>query len=87
VYDRFHQYAFEPHEGIHCITAGMHVGPTDIPSLIKHNCEPDLKFWKQQWEVATFILNDRRDGWTRKIKHVKSLPTFLKENFYERKIN
>jgi len=84
VYDRYHHYRFEPHEGIHCIAAGMHIGPTDIPSLIKHNYEPDLKFWKQQWEVAALILNDRKDKWTKKIKYVKSLPAFLKMNFYER---
>ena len=60
----------------------MHWSPTDIPSLIKLNAEPDLEQWKIKWTRAARFLNKRRDLWKRAVKDVPIMYDFLKEHHY-----
>jgi len=82
--DRGIEYRFtNPFAGIHCIAAGMHWSPTDIPSLIKLNTEPDIEHWKIKWTRAARFLNKRRDLWKRAVKDAPIMHDFLKEYHYE----
>jgi hypothetical protein len=70
--------------GVHCIAAGMHWAPTDLPSLIKGNAiTDDMNEWKKNWQKVTMTLNQRAKDWKRAVKNVTSMYDFLKENYYE----
>ena len=84
VYERGRDYRFlTPNAGMHCIAAGMHWSPTDVPSLIKENKDPAKVFWKKKWQQATNQLNERQVQWKRNIKDAPSMYDFLKKNIYE----
>ena len=89
VYDRgvHYQFKFDKYEGTHCIAAGMHWSPTDIPSLIKENALSDMIHWSNQWQLASNRLNQRKDGWKEAIKKAPVMYDFLKSTYYERRHN
>ena len=71
--------------GFHCIAAGMHWSPTDIPSLIKSHHTNDMKIWKERWDKCAISLDAKRPKWENSIKNAPSLYDFLKKNFYSPK--
>jgi len=84
IYDRGVNYRFtSPLAGIHCISAGMHWSPTDIPSLIKGNCDPDMDRWKKKWKSTADRLDKRKDEWKKAVKDAPIMYDFLKDNYYK----
>jgi tryptophan halogenase len=84
IYDRGVNYRFtNPLAGIHCISAGMHWSPTDIPSLIKGNCDPDMDRWKKKWKSTADRLDKRKEEWKKAVKDVPIMYDFLKDNYYK----
>ena len=86
VYDRgfYHRWGDEGIKMvIHCIATGMHWSPTDIPSLIKENIEPDINYWKNRWKPVADRLDKRKEEWKKAVKDVPIMYDFLKENYYE----
>ena len=69
--------------GIHCIAAGMHWSPTDIPSLIKGNIDPDMASWKKKWKATADRLDKRKGEWKKAVKDAPVMHDFLKENYYQ----
>jgi len=83
IYDRGSSYSFtNPKGGIHCIAAGMHWSPTDVPSLIKGNVEPDIDLWKKRWKLSADRLDKRKDKWKNAVKNAPVMYDFLKKNYY-----
>lgn len=85
IFDRGIRYRFANTDaGIHCIAAGMHWGPTDIPSLIKGNVDSDLDAWKERWKLTAERLDKNKAGWKTgvRVRDVPIMYDFLKENFY-----
>ena len=60
----------------------MHWSPTDIPSLIKGNCDPDMNRWKKKWKATADRLDKRKREWKKVVKDVPIMYDFLKENYY-----
>jgi len=84
IYNRGVDYHFgDPDAGIHCISAGMHWGPTDIPSLIKGNVQPDMDDWKNKWKQIANRLDKRKNNWKKAVKGLPTMYDFLKKNYYE----
>ena len=84
IYNRGHKYRFlDTQSGIHCIAAGMHWSPTDIPSLIKSNVGTDIDSWKNKWKLTAKHLDKRKGKWKKAVKDVPIMHDFLKENYYD----
>ena len=83
VYQRGVDYRFPEDAGINCISAGMHWGPTDIPSLIKGNVIPDLEIHQAHWKAAADHLDKRKNNWKKAVKDLPIMYDFLKKNYYE----
>ena len=84
VMERGQLYRFtDPLAGIHCIAAGMHWSPTDIPSLIKGNVDSDMDSWKKKWKTTAARLDKRKDEWKKAVKDAPIMYDFLKDNLYE----
>ena len=84
VFDRavHYKFKFKHYEGTHCIAAGMHWGPTDVPSLIKANVITDMIHWSSEWQLAANHLNQRKDQWKEAMRNAPVMYDFLKENYY-----
>ena len=83
VYERGVFYAFQGHAGgLHCIAAGMHWGPLDIPSLIVGDVQPDMSIWKNRWTPLVTHLDEKKNHWKDVVKDAPIMYDFLKENFY-----
>jgi tryptophan halogenase len=82
IYDRGFNYSF-PNDGggLHCIAAGMHWGPIDVPSLIK-DMDGGVGTHKKIWQKITDRLDKRKHDWKRAIKDAPIMYDFLKENYY-----
>ena len=84
IYDRGFHYRFsDTQAGIHCISAGMHWAPTDIPSLMKANVDSDMDSWKKKWKLTAKHLDKRKDEWKKVVKGLPTMYDFLKKNYYE----
>jgi tryptophan halogenase len=82
--DRGFYYRFpDTNGGIHCISAGMHWGPTDIPSLIKGNVQPDLACLQKEWKRTADRLDERKHNWKKSVKGLPIMYDFLRKNYYE----
>jgi hypothetical protein len=83
VYNRGLRHRFtDPSAGIHCISAGMHWSPTDIPSIIKENMLGDINHWKREWKPVVDRLDKRKENWKKAIKDAPRMHDFLKKNYY-----
>jgi len=83
VYDRgFHHTFTEAEAGIHCIAAGMHWSPTDVPSIIKATNISDMRHWKTRWGAVTARLNRRKEEWKNAVKDAPLMYNFLKDACY-----
>jgi len=84
VYDRgvYYQFRSLNHDGTHCIAAGMHWSPTDIPSLVKENAISDRLYWTPQWQAASNRLNQRKKDWKKAVKNAPLTYDFLKKARY-----
>ena len=84
VFDRavYYKFKFKHYEGTHCIAAGMHWSPTDVPSLIKANAISDMIHWSSEWQLAANHLNQRKDQWKEAVRNAPIMYDFLKENYY-----
>jgi len=84
IYDRGFNYRFSGiRAGLHCISAGMHWSPTDIPSLMSANTDGDIGTWRSKWKVSTEQLDKRKDEWKKAVKDVPIMYDFLKDNYYD----
>jgi len=71
-----------PLSGIHCIAAGMHWSPTDIPSLVKANVAPNMDRWKKMWKSTADRLDKRKNEWKKAVKDAPIMYDFLKKHYY-----
>ena len=84
VHERGLDYRFSnPRAGLHCIAAGMHWSPTDIPSLIKTNVKPDMDYWKKKWKRITYLLNQKKETWKKMVAHAPIMYDFLQKHIYK----
>jgi len=84
IYHRGFHFRFpDPNAGIHCISAGMHWAPTDVPSLIKNDVESDIKFHQARWKEAANHLDTRKDNWKKAVKELPNMYNFVRKNCYE----
>ena len=84
IYNRGYKYRFtDTQGGIHCIAAGMHGSPTDIPSLIKSNVDPNMDSWKKTWKATADRLDKRKKEWKKAVKDAPIIHDFLKDNYYQ----
>jgi len=85
IYDRGLRYRF-PHgeAGLHCIAAGMHWSPTDIPSLVKCGVDSDMNKLKKKWKLTADRLDERKETWKIAVKNTPIMYDFLKKNIYEK---
>ena len=83
IHERGFRYKFSNFKaGLHYIAAGMHWGPTDMPSLIKENIEPNPGHWKAHLQDAGPRLDRRKAYWKKVIQNAPSTYDFLKDNIY-----
>lgn len=82
--DRDINFTYDTRGGFHCIAAGMHWAPTDLPTLIYENADPDLEKWKINWEQNFRNLSDKKFVYKTLIKEKAkvSLKQYLEENIY-----
>jgi len=80
--DRDKNYCFETKGGLHCIAAGMHWGPTDLPSIFYENCNADIEKWKKDWDNNIFLLNLKKTLYKEAIKTLPTLKNYLKNNIH-----
>jgi len=81
-YAKSEEYFFNIKGGLHCIAAGMHWSPTDLPSLEWTNFISNKEL-KKTYEPVIKRLNERKKNWEKTIKGKSSLYQFLKTNIYE----
>ena len=80
--DRDKNYCFETKGGLHCIAAGMHWGPTDLPSIFYENCNADIEKWKKDWDNSIFLLNVKKTLYKEAIKTLPTLKNYLETNIH-----
>ena len=74
-------FAYEyDNSGYACISAGMHFGPTDIPSILKYNEEGIEKF-KEDWFKVTNILNEKKELWDKQAKKADKLYKVVSQHY------
>ena len=80
---RTHDFQFNPNEGLHCISAGMHWGPTEKTTIDWLNSYRDLNDLRNFEKQCIEKLNKKKEIWKNAIKDKPSLHDFLKENIYK----
>ena len=82
VYERGVYNKFDLRGGLHCIAAGMHWGPIDIPTLMKVDAQADISIWKKRWKPPADHLDQRKNAWKRSVKSAPNMHDFLKKKYY-----
>ena len=81
-FDRDENYRFETKGGLHCIAAGMHWSPTDLPSLFYTNCNADIEHWKKDWHNDICKLEMKKIIFKDSVKDVPTLKQYLERNIH-----
>jgi len=83
--DRDIKYTFESEGGLSCIAAGMHWGPTDLPTLMYENVDSNTEAWKQNWSQAFLNLDSKKLAFKALTKDFPSLKNYLQDNIHDSK--
>jgi|TARA_R110002124_G_scaffold52820_1_gene151601 tryptophan halogenase len=81
-FDRDQSYKFETAGGLHCIAAGMHWSPTDLPSLFYENCNANYDEWKKDWDTDIFKLEIKKTTYKDFIQDVPTLKEYLENKIH-----
>ena len=79
VYDKFHNFRFEPGLGIAAICAGNNYAPADIVSLQYENHLKEVEMLKSAYTEMGNKLDKKKEHWNKLVKDAPSLYNFLKK--------
>ena len=75
---KLHEHHFKQEGGTHCIAAGLHWFPTDLPTIQAYNYNADMDVWKDIWQFTINNMNERKKEWANIVKKAPKLLDFLK---------